>query len=66
MYAISRATPEGETTYWIGGEDFSGDPEKAARFVKEVDAEATILVLMRALPDATELTISTLPDLAAA
>ncbi len=63
MYAISANTPDGETTYWIGGEDFRSDPEKAARFVTEVDAEATILILMRALPDVAEITVSMLPDL---
>ena len=43
-------TPDGEITYWAGGEYFSVYPEDAVRFMKEYDAEETILVLIKAWP----------------
>lgn len=62
MYAVSGKSPEGETTYWVGGESFIAHPQGAARFVKEVDADATILLLTRALPQLGDLHITELPE----
>lgn len=63
MYAIAGRSTDGETTYWVGGEVFSVQREDAACYIKEVDAEATIIVLTRAWPQlADPLFVIELPD----
>lgn len=47
MYAIA-SKESAELAYWNGGMIFSVYPEDAARFVKEVDAEDTIPILLEA------------------
>jgi len=61
MYAISGTSPQEETTYWNGGDIFSVYPEDAVRFVKEVDAEATISILQRAWGNSEPYAVVKLP-----
>ena len=47
MFIMAIESDDGELYYWSGGEIWSMQPEDAARFVQEADAEATIDILKK-------------------
>lgn len=50
MFALAIIGPEEELHYWTGGEYWEIDSEAAVSFVEASNAEETIPILRRALP----------------
>lgn len=49
MFLLAILDDDGVPHYWSGGEIWSIHPEDAARFVQEVDADATIDLFKKAI-----------------